>query len=961
MGGNLGSLRGCSWRACGVAVALVASASSVGIGQCVQWVEQNSGPGVSHEGNAVTTWDPDGAGPQLPQVVVGGRLWLAGGVGVDNVALWDGTNWQRLGGGFQFEVTSLCSWDADGPGPQPARLIAGSVYAFGSQTVRAWDGATWQTMGAGPNNHVYSLTSWDPDGEGPLTPRLVAGGVFNAANDGAVPNRVAVWDGVSWQGLGTGMDGWAERVRAVTSWDPDGAGPLPPRLVAAGYFTVAGGVAVKNVAKWDGVAWSAMGDGLGVGFDNEVEQLTTWDPDGPGPLPALLVASGTFLFSGSRAVERLAWWDGSLWQPFPAGLLAAPNVIGSWDADGEGPLLPVLVAGGGRVGTTEQCFLSRWDGAAWQTIGAAPATGAFDAVAFWDPDGSGPLHSQPVVTGRFTEVGTVRLNNVGRFDGAQWQPLGLGTDGTIKALVDWDPDGVGPQSARVVAGGDMDVLGGSVVNGVSSWNGTRWEVMQTGMNGPVSALVSWTPPGGSALAVAGGAFTVAGGVSARSVAAWNGVSWSPLGEGLATPVVELVSWDPDGGGPEGARLIGAGAAKWVVDHTESQVNWWDGSVWRSMGAPLASHIAGFMVMDADGDGPGAGELYVCGSLNTSGGWVKRWNGAAWVGVGGAFNNHVRAMTVWRPDAGPPRLVAGGDFTGSNGGAALSRIAQWNGTFWQPVGVGFNDYVSSLAVWDFDGSGPQPAQLVAAGRFSRTGTVTCRYLAVYNVSGGGAWRELSSSSPMDLSALLVHETGVPGFGAHELFVGNAGGRLLSFGALPVIASQTSGARVCAAAGGSSPVTVTAEVLSAATPTRRWQVRHPAQSATWVDVVDGVVTVGGSTLATASGAGTAVLTLTDVRVPAGAASIVFRLRATTTCGSVLSGEVPVFHDAADIGAAGGIAGHDGVRDNNDFIAFVNAFFMGLGTADVGKAGGVAGSDGLLNNNDFIAFIDLFFADC
>jgi hypothetical protein len=67
-------------------------------------------------------------------------------------------------------------------------------------------------------------------------------------------------------------------------------------------------------------------------------------------------------------------------------------------------------------------------------------------------------------------------------------------------------------------------------------------------------------------------------------------------------------------------------------------------------------------------------------------------------------------------------------------------------------------------------------------------------------------------------------------------------------------------------------------------------------------------------------------------------------------------------ADIGSAGGVAGPDGALDNNDFIAFISAFFnddMLLG--DIGSQGGVAGPDNTLDNNDFIVFIDAFFNGC
>ncbi|MBY0307513.1 MAG: hypothetical protein K2Q09_02110 [Phycisphaerales bacterium] len=66
-------------------------------------------------------------------------------------------------------------------------------------------------------------------------------------------------------------------------------------------------------------------------------------------------------------------------------------------------------------------------------------------------------------------------------------------------------------------------------------------------------------------------------------------------------------------------------------------------------------------------------------------------------------------------------------------------------------------------------------------------------------------------------------------------------------------------------------------------------------------------------------------------------------------------------ADVGGAGGVAGYDGVLDNNDFIAFIDLFFAGNPLADVGAAGGVAGQDGSWDNNDFIAFINFFFNGC
>ena len=67
------------------------------------------------------------------------------------------------------------------------------------------------------------------------------------------------------------------------------------------------------------------------------------------------------------------------------------------------------------------------------------------------------------------------------------------------------------------------------------------------------------------------------------------------------------------------------------------------------------------------------------------------------------------------------------------------------------------------------------------------------------------------------------------------------------------------------------------------------------------------------------------------------------------------------AADVGAAGGAPGQDGLLDNNDFIAFIDLFFTSNPLADRGGTAGLPGSDGLFDNNDFIVFINEFFAGC
>lgn len=103
----------------------------------------------------------------------------------------------------------------------------------------------------------------------------------------------------------------------------------------------------------------------------------------------------------------------------------------------------------------------------------------------------------------------------------------------------WDRDGAGPATPVLVVAGTFRVAGTSVANMIAAWDpatGT-WSALGSGMNETVFALT--TMPNGDL--VAGGRFTFAGGVSANSIARWNGASWSALGSGTSNAVLALTA------------------------------------------------------------------------------------------------------------------------------------------------------------------------------------------------------------------------------------------------------------------------------------------------------------------------------------------------------------------------------------------------------------------------------------
>src|SRR4051812_36943216 len=86
-------------------------------------------------------------------------------------------------------------------------------------------------------------------------------------------------------------------VNAAATWDPDGAGARPELLVMGGSFSVAGSVAATGVATWDGSHWQAIGEGLGNGSSGGVNALAVYNGQ--------IIAAGSFTASGSTALSRI--------------------------------------------------------------------------------------------------------------------------------------------------------------------------------------------------------------------------------------------------------------------------------------------------------------------------------------------------------------------------------------------------------------------------------------------------------------------------------------------------------------------------------------------------------------------------------------------------------------------------------------------------------------------------------
>jgi hypothetical protein len=307
---------------------------------------------------------------------------------------------------------------------------------------------------------------------------------------------------------GAGVPGLDQIPYVMTTWDRDGAGPLPAVVVAGGQFTSAGGVPASKIALWDpstGV-WSALGSGM----NDYVISLAVM-PNGD------LIAGGAFSTAGGVPARGLARWNGTAWADMGVDL-QVPNALA---------VLPNgdLVAGGTFyfANFVQVNFVTRWDGTSWLPMG----TGMNDHVHALAVLPGGDL----VAAGYFTTAGGTTVNRIARWNGAAWSPLSTGMDSNVFSLA-LLPGG------QLIAGGSFQSAGGIPANRIAAWNGASWSALGSGM-GPFGAVRALAVLGASGDLVAGGQFNTAGGVGASNIARWNGSAWSALGSGLDVDVRSL--------------------------------------------------------------------------------------------------------------------------------------------------------------------------------------------------------------------------------------------------------------------------------------------------------------------------------------------------------------------------------------------------------------------------------------
>ncbi len=288
---------------------------------------------------------------------------------------------------------------------------------------------------------------------------LYAGGEFSAIGGVAVQN-VARWDGTAWSALGSGLPG---RVSAITEF----AGKL-----TAAYQTVDGG---GRVVRWTGTAWEPLGEGAG------------------GIVRALAVYRDALIVGGRVGYDDVGvgMWDGTSWRDLPKEFYEGPvEALAVFQSS--------LFAAGNTISG-----IARWDGNSWTQVAPTSLT-YFNGSAFALAASEDAL----VVGGNFLISSREDRWNIARFHENAWHPLAAGIDGPVRSLAFYE--------GSLIAGGEFGKAGNATANNIARWNGTSWSALGSGVNFTVHALAVY-----DGALVAGGAFTEAGGETAHGIAIWK--------------------------------------------------------------------------------------------------------------------------------------------------------------------------------------------------------------------------------------------------------------------------------------------------------------------------------------------------------------------------------------------------------------------------------------------------------
>lgn len=571
-------------------------------------------------------------------IYVAGTFSIIGGIVANNIAKWDGTQWNSLGSGTNGQVRDMIFKDGE-------LIVIGSFTQAGgisSGKVAKWNGNSWISMHLSNSSQtvigsveIYNDTLY-------LGMRMSSAYTTMYKRSGsiwlAVPNSpdyivdlhvlnnnlyiarnggVYVYDGNSFTNLVQNNVNIIGTISTITSKGDS--------IIVGGSLTWIDGVYVNKLALWNGTSWSALGS-----FNSSVNALHVFNNElyvaggfnDPAYLPHLrklnsnnvwqnvastgngitcmtsfnneLIMAGSFDQFNNFVVAGLIKFSNNTWST-----ICGPNTNGlnSWVYD-QINYNDDLLLGGLFLGTRDITSrgLIKYDGNNLVQFGPELS----GSVTCFFKDGNNLY-----LGGGFTKFDGVTCNNILKYDGNSWSTLGSGVNSVIYSITKFGND--------IVAAGAFTTAGGASANRIAKWNGTSWSALGSGLNNTVNSICVYNNE-----LYAAGKFNTAGGVSALRIAKWNGTTWSNLGTGLGNTVTTITQ-DVNTITSDNNFLYAGGSFPSAGGNTANRIiSKWDGSSWSPLGAGLLSGEVKKLVIHNDTLYAGGNQFFSYNSNNLKG-------------------------------------------------------------------------------------------------------------------------------------------------------------------------------------------------------------------------------------------------------------------------------------------------------------------------------------------------------
>ncbi len=258
---------------------------------------------------------------------------------LNNISRWDGTDWQPLANGMVGGVYTLTNYNNE-------LYVAGGFLnidtILNTRKIARWDGTAFHALAKGitSGGQVNVMLSYDGN--------LYIGGSFQTV-DSLPIHTIAKWDGSVWSSV-CNITGTFAMVESMAIYNGD--------LYIGGYFTGINGQPMRNIARFDGTSWSAVGDGLSSDVIALVVDSAT----------NRLYAAGNFTSTGTGAIvfpSNVAYWDGVVWTPVGNGPAIRPRSLCFY----KNYLYAGFTFEAVKTNNDTLKFISQFDGNDWQPLG----------------------------------------------------------------------------------------------------------------------------------------------------------------------------------------------------------------------------------------------------------------------------------------------------------------------------------------------------------------------------------------------------------------------------------------------------------------------------------------------------------------------------------------------------------------------------------------------------------------